>query len=93
MIAALARPPVDPDTAYDALRQRWVDAYEEGRRAALLGLGAGLSSQYIGRELKEWMAGYADGGARRAVDSVKRARRSCLGCNCGGMARCVGDSQ
>lgn len=80
---------LDPDRVYDDLRQREVDAFEEGRRAGRLGLGAGLSTHYFGRELKEWMRGFTEGAAERAESDRKRARRVCLGCTCGGVGRCL----
>lgn len=90
MIAAAVRRHIDEDTAYEDLRQRWVDAFEQGKRAGRLGLGAGLSTQYWGRELREWMQGFNEGAAEHAVaEDRKRARRACLGCNCGGVGRCL----
>lgn len=82
----------DEDFLYEEQRQREVDAEQEGRRAGRLGLGAGLSSNYHGRELKAWMLGFNEESARLAADAIK-TRRSCIGCDCRGKAACVGDTQ
>lgn len=84
----------DPDRAYDDLRQREVDAEQEGLRAGRLGLGAGLSSDLYGRELAAFTRGFITGASERAVaDDRKRARRVCLGCTCNGVGQCIGDAQ
>lgn len=80
----------DPDAAHDAQVQREIDAEQDGRRAGRLGLGAGLAAGLYGRELAAFTKGFLAGAAERAVaDDRKRARRPCLGCDCGGIGRCL----
>lgn len=69
-------------------------AYISGQEAGALGLGSGLNGHPTGSaEFAAWRAGHAAGASVRAVRDAKRTRRSCLGCECGGRALCVGDAQ
>lgn len=52
------------DRVYDDLRQKEVDAYEDGRKVGKMGLGAGLCPQWFSeREQKEWLKGFRVGAA------------------------------
>ena len=74
-------------------QQRLLDLQSEGKRAALLGLGAGLASEYDGEEFAAFVRGFAEGAAIRASKAadVIRTNRLCHGCTCGGRGACTGD--